>query len=307
MEGPLPSVIREVSEEETTNCAPTFVDIFSGPNAPVGSAMAMIGWTVTVVEWELDYECDLRKPSVQSKTLEVVKRAAASMIALPCGSLTRAREKPIPGHPNPPKPLRDANNVRGLPGLAGRELEAVADGNATTDWSLYAADVADQVGSLVVLENPVNSWVRKFPKAKSLCAKPNWHQAEYPACAYFAARCKFQWLAANFEEIELLNVPNCLHLHDKDEWKPFFNDDTQSWFYPSSQEAEYTASLAFSLAVAFTMAACRLGKASMSIPRMPAREATGCRCGWSKFDSRALRQWLMVVQAKQIGLQPLQD
>ena len=68
-----------------------------------------------------------------------------------------------------------------------------------------------------------------------------------------------------------------------------------------SSEAEYTASLAFSLAVAFTLAAYRLGKASSLIPRMPAREATGCCCGWSKFDPRALRKWLMVVKAKQMA------
>jgi len=286
---------------------PSFVDVFSGINAPVGAAMAMIGWRVTVAEWELNSECDLRKPKVQAETLEKMKRASASMIALPCGSLTRAREKPIPGHPNPPKPLRDKQNLRGLPGLSGKDLDAVSDGNATTDWALYAADVIDQSGSLVVIENPFNSWVRQFPRAKSLCAKSNWHQAEYPACAYFAARCKYQWLAANFDEITLLQVDECFHLHDKDEWKPVFNEETKVWFYPSSEEAEYTASLAFSLAVAFTMAACRLGKASLTIPRMPAREATGCRCGWSKFDQRALRQWLMVVQARQIGLQPLKD
>jgi len=296
-----------VPEEESGNDPPSFVDVFSGKNAPVGAAMAMIGWVVTVVEWELDNECDLRKPKVQTETLEKMRRASASMVALPCGSLTRAREKPIPGHPNPPKPLRDSQNLRGLPGLSGRDLEAVSDGNVTTDWALKAADVVDQGNSLVALENPVNSWVRHFPLAKSLVAKPNWHQAEYPACAYFAARCKHQWLAANFEEITLLQVDGCFHLHDKDEWKPVFDEEKKMWFYPSSEEAEYTASLAFSLAVAFTMAACRLGKASLSMPRMPAREATGCRCGWSKFDPRALRQWLMVVQARQIGLQPLKD
>ena len=294
-------------EEECVGAQPSFVDVFSGKNAPVGAAMAMIGWKVTVAEWELDSGCDLRKPKVQLDTLGKMKRANASMIALPCGSLTRAREKPIPGHPNPPKPLRDERNIRGLPNLAGNDLIAVEDGNATTDWALYAADVVDQCGSLVVLENPINSWVRHFPRAKELCAKPNWYQAEYPACAFFAARCKYQWLAANFEEIMLIQVDECLHLHDKNEWKPVLDKESGSWFYPSSEEAEYTAALAFSLAVAFTMAACRLGKATLTIPRMPVREATGCRCGWSKFDQRALRQWLMVVQARQIGLQPLKD
>jgi len=296
-----------VPEEESNSDPPSFVDVFSGKNAPVGVAMAMIGWVITVVESKLDNECDLRKPRAQTETLEEMRRAKASMVVLPCGSLTRAREEPIPGHPNPPKLLRDSQNLRGLPGLTGGDLEAVNDGNVTTDWVLKAAVVVDQGDSLVGLENLSNSWVRHFPRAKSSVAKPNWYQAEYPACAYFAARCKHQWLAMNFEEIMLLQVDGCFHLHDEGKWKPVFDKEKKMWFYPFSKEAEYTASLAFSLAVALTMAACRLGKASLSIPRMPAREATGCRCEWSKFDSRALRQWLMVVQARQFGLQPLKD
>jgi len=179
----------------------SFVDVFSGRNALVGAAMAMIEWKVTVAEWELDNGCDLRKPKVLVHTLEKMKRANASMIVLPCGSLTRVREKPIPGYPNTPKPLRDEKSIRRLPNLTRIDLIAVKDGNATTDWALYAADVVGQCGALVTLENPVNSWVRKFPRAKTLCAKPNWYQAEYPACAFFAARCKYQWLAVNFEEI----------------------------------------------------------------------------------------------------------
>ena len=41
------------------------------------------------------------------------------------------------------------------------------------------------------------------------------------------------------------------------------------------------------------------------VPRLPAKEASGSRMGWSQFDRRALRKWLMPVQAKALGLEPL--
>ena len=71
-----------------------------------------------------------------------------------------------------------------------------------------------------------------------------------------------------------------------------------------AEVAEWEIDSAFSLAAAFSMAACKLGKSALPVPRMFAREATACQCWWSKYDARTLRQWLMVVQAKQIGVQP---
>ena len=130
---------------------------------------------------------------------------------------------------------------------------------------------------------------------------------QYPACAYFAVRCKAQWVAENFPEVKFLGQPKCSLLHDEGEWDPCFCKQSRRWVYPSKEEAEYTPALAFTIAVALTMSAAREGRMKLSIPRLPVAESSGSCCGWSIYDPRALRQWLMPVQARAIGLSPLED
>ena len=74
--------------------------------------------------------------------------------------------------------------------------------------------------------------------------------------------------------------------------------------YPSAEEAGYTANFAFTLAALFTMAAIRLGKAKMRMPRLPPRSETGSRMGWESFKPEVLRSWSMTLVAKQLGLSP---
>ena len=69
-------------------------------------------------------------------------------------------------------------------------------------------------------------------------------------------------------------------------------------------EAEYTAALAFSIAVAASWWAARVGKARLKVPRMPAIETVGRREHWLEFDARALREWAMAPMAVSLGLQP---
>ena len=72
---------------------------------------------------------------------------------------------------------------------------------------------------------------------------------------------------------------------------------------PSKAEAEYTA-LAFSIAVAASWWAARVGRARLTVPRMPAIETVGRREHWLEFDGRALREWAMAPIAVSLGLKP---
>ena len=283
------------------------LDGFAGLNVPVGHALLWIGWRVEVLEWEINSGDDIRKPEVQEKFNSFARDADATILAIPCESLTRIREKPIPGHSNPPVPLRDAKHVRGLPDLKESDQKKVASGNATTDWALQYAEEADGAGNDVLLENPRRSWVRQFNKCQKLVSKSHWVETEYPACAYFAARCKAQWVAGNFPEVKFIGQPKCSLLHDEGESDPYFCKQSRRWGYPSKEEAEYTPAVAFTVAVALTMSAAREGRRKLSIPRLPAAESSGSRCGWSTYDPRALRRWLMPVQARAIGLSLPED
>lgn len=75
-------------------------------------------------------------------------------------------------------------------------------------------------------------------------------------------------------------------------------------YYPSKEEAEYTAALAFALATAASWWAAKLGKATLKIPRMPAMECHGRRDHWLDLDPRSLRSWAMAPMAILLGLHP---
>ena len=98
--------------------------------------MAWMGWKVEAVDWYLGSGMDMLRKEKRQKYLDYTKEYDAVLIATPCGSHTRVRERPIPGHPNPPVPLRDAQNVRGKPGLSESDERFVQEGDILTDFFL---------------------------------------------------------------------------------------------------------------------------------------------------------------------------
>ena len=82
-------------------------------------------------------------------------------------------------------------------------------------------------------------------------------------------------LRHNLEEIQQWPPANCHHVHDPQEWTP----DTSSGkrVYPSKEEVEYTAVLAFAIAVSASWWAVRKGLATLQVPGMPVFIAVGRR------------------------------
>lgn len=74
--------------------------------------------------------------------------------------------------------------------------------------------------------------------------------------------------------------------------------------YPSHEEAEYTAPLAFSIAVAASWWAGRMGIARLHVPRMPAIQCTGRREHWLQMDASCMRVHAMAPLAITLGLTP---
>ena len=73
----------------------------------------------------------------------------------------------------------------------------------------------------------------------------------------------------------------------------------------SHEEAEYTAPLAFAIAVSTSWWAVRVGRAKLRVPRMPPTEAVGRREHWLHYDPRSMRSWAMTPLAIQLGLRPV--
>lgn len=116
-----------------------------------------------------------------------------------------------------------------------------------------------------------------------------WSDKRYSACCFMGARAKIQCLRHNVDEINQWPVLDCHHTHAPGEWDPYEVDGQR--YYPSKEEAEYTAALAFALATAASWWAVRMGKATLKIPRMPAMECYGRREHWLELDPRSLRSW----------------
>ena len=77
----------------------------------------------------------------------------------------------------------------------------------------------------------------------------------------------------------------------------------RTW-YPSREEAEYTAPLAFAMAVLAFWWAVQTGHASLAVPRHPIPECAGRREHWLAVDARAMREWAMALLAISLGLRP---
>ena len=120
-----------------------------------------------------------------------------------------------------------------------------------------------------------------------------WQDTVYSACCFMGARCKAQRLRRNIDEIAQWPALHCRHTHAADEWQPYLQDGQR--VFPSKEEAEYTASLAFGVAVSASWWAARMGLAKLHVPRFPFVETAGRREHWLQIDPRALRsgsgQW----------------
>ena len=94
-------------------------------------------------------------------------------------------------------------------------------------------------------------------------------------------------MASDVAEIRAIHG-ECKHVHDGNEWKPR-KDEAGKWYFSSHEEAEYTAHLAFGIAVSLSWWAVRVGKAKLYAPRMPKMEHTGCRVGWADLPPEIMR------------------
>ena len=124
-------------------------------------------------------------------------------MGVPCGTSSRARERPLPQHLlslglSSPKPLRDALHPLGLPGLSSRDSLRVSQANILyelcVDIILWCA--ANKV--LASIENPARSWawsamtVMVRQRGPDACQQWNtFHNVDFHSCCHGGDRKKF--------------------------------------------------------------------------------------------------------------------
>ena len=201
-----------------------------------------------------------------------------------------------------PLGLRSVECPEGLPHLSSQERARVETDNKACAFVLDQIQALAERGGGSIRENPWRSLHWYLPQEVAMMETGLWQDKRYSACCFMGARAKSQCLRHNVDEITQWPVLDCHHSHDPREWEPQVTNGQR--FYPSHEEAEYTASLSFAIAVAASWWAVRMGKATMHIPRMPPLQCHGCREHWVELDPRCLREWAMAPLAISLGLAP---
>ena len=150
--------------------------------------------------------------------------------------------------------------------LAKQGAQAAKRVSEANELALFTASVlaaANAIEAAAAGENPLNSYYWEYEFIADLL-QHGFLDTDYMACAHGGARAKKQRLRHNVKELESIGS-TCKHIHHKDEWKQY--KVRGKWVYPTQEEAEFTADLAFAIAVALSHWACRVGRAKLAIPR----------------------------------------
>eukprot|EP00435_Cladocopium_sp_Y103_P025354 s2906_g6.t1 len=205
---------------------PLFADLMCGPNAPLSQAFLFCGWRTMQVDWLLD-PSHARLHVILLPRLWIAQ-PSPELVKLP-GSLKMGEN---------PGPLRSDRYPEGFSALSSRDQHRAAD---------------EQRGAL--RENPARTLHWELPHKKAMMASGCWFDTDYSACVFNPARAKSQRLRHNIQAIAGWTNLQCHHIHAEDEWTPFTHEGVR--VYPSKEEAEYSACLAFSIAVAASWWAVR--------------------------------------------------
>ena len=145
-------------------------------------------------------------------------------------------------------------------------------------------------------ENPDRSLHWCILQRVEMMRTGTWWDTRCSSCTLQGTRRKRQRLRHNIEEFNQWQPVGCHHWHDPNEWEP--QEVAGKVYWPSQEQAEYTAALAFHVAVSCSWWALRAGLAVLHIPRLPQVSADGGKRPWPQ----AFRQWAMVPMSIALGL-----
>lgn len=249
---------QQVSQPAATPVQPVFVEVFAGC-CQLSVSMQQAGFHSIPVDssknkhkprckvFLLDLNLESARNELKQKIIS--QGVAAIHVALPCGTGSRARERPIPKHllkmgaPSP-QPLRDAQHLFGLPHLNSADANRVALANELAQFTVELIDLARQFGIFISIENPENSWMWgvlchfvKLKQSKALSKFwNNMYAVNFANCAHGGERDKKTRFLCSHDWIMSMALP-CPknHVH-----KPFaLRKTSQGWQFDTAQEGEY--------------------------------------------------------------------
>ena len=237
---------------------PLFVEVFAGC-CQLSVSMQQAGFRSIPVDSSKNkhkprcqvFLLDLNLESARRDLVQLLKdqHVAAVHVALPCGTGSRARERPIPQHlikqgAPTPRPLRDAQHLLGLPNLSDFDAIRVSLANQLAEFTVELIELAMLLGFFISIENPENSWMWgvlcHYIKIKN--SKPlsrfwnNMLAVNFANCAHGGERDKKTRFLCSHDWIQSMAL-QCPKNH---EHKPFaLRKTSQGWKFDTAQEGEY--------------------------------------------------------------------
>eukprot|EP00435_Cladocopium_sp_Y103_P057714 s379_g20.t1 len=162
-----------------------------------------------------------------------------------------------------PRPLRDASNLMGLPGLQGADTTKVELSNRLYNAAILLLMLCFTLGCLVSIENPARSWLWQL---LAFLVHQTGHEAfitwysklesvYFDACAHGSSRDKRTKLLCSPGLLTGL-AADCPGDHQHASWQPYQSNGTI--VFPTAQEAEYPALLCNRMADCVQTAAAQL-------------------------------------------------
>ena len=270
--------MRDVSPQCSVNSF-YFVELFSG-SGKLSAAMRKRGFKI----FPVDHEFNSHKPAVSTISLnlqeakaqrtveEMIQQSkpAAVHLGLPCGTCSRAREKPLPEHLcksfKDPPPLRDAANLLGFKHLTGTNLAKVEAANELYRWGVKILFICYQSNIRISIENPERSWlwgiltmlVKEYNDSDFLFWFSQLDRVTFNTCMHAGTRAK---------NTRLLSTPGlysslaatCDNGHEHEPWR--IRQVATGLTYDTAAEAEYPTLLCQRMA--------DLLAASVHLPQVP--------------------------------------
>lgn len=152
-------------------------------------------------------------------------------IAPPCGTASRARDRPLTVDEWGPRPLRSAEFPWGLPDLDGAALDRVTTANAIYWRTVQFCSWLSSMDIHWTVENPARSYMWELPCFIELCHVATFY--DFDSCMHGGERLKhtsFLWSSVAVQSLCL----QCDGLHEHLEW-----GGSSNGVFNTAHEAEY--------------------------------------------------------------------
>lgn len=218
-------------------------------------------------------QLDLTREDDQKLILDWIDHPSVIGIfwAPPCGTASAAREIMLDGEDFLPQPLRTVLEPDGISSLEGLDALRVSQANMLYWFCSETFDKCHRLNKLAMCENPRSSlfWCASF-WSEMECASELFIR-DHQACAYGSTRPKWTRLAANFEEVHLINL-TCPGNHKHEPWGTVQKGAKR--VFATSLEVHYPQGLCAAIVNAFLSKLGALGFSQIDVvPPNPAVQA----------------------------------